>query len=85
VKKALSILLGLLSLTWSIASIADTISGRVIGISDGDTITVLESGNKQTRVRLAQIDAPESHQDFGQASKQALSGLVYGQLTSSPT
>jgi endonuclease YncB( thermonuclease family) len=78
VKKTLSTLLGLLSLAWSIASIADTISGRVVGISDGDTITVLEPGNKQTRVRLAQIDAPESHQDFGQASKQVLSGLVYG-------
>jgi endonuclease YncB( thermonuclease family) len=78
VKKALSTLLGLLSLAWSMVSIADTISGRVVGISDGDTITILEPGNKQTRVRLAQIDAPESHQDFGQASKQVLSGLVYG-------
>lgn len=57
---------------------AETITGKVVGVHDGDTITVLSSGNKQTKVRFAQIDAPESRQDFGQASKQALSDLVFG-------
>jgi len=56
---------------------SETISGRVVGVHDGDTITVLDAGNHQTKVRLAQIDAPELRQDFGQVSKDALSGLVY--------
>jgi endonuclease YncB( thermonuclease family) len=67
-----------LALPWPLASAAETISGQVVGVSDGDTITVLDAGKKQTRVRLAQIDAPEKRQDFGVASKDALSGLVYG-------
>lgn len=57
---------------------AQTITGKVVAISDGDTITILEPGNKQTRVRLAQIDAPEKRQDFGAASKDSLSWLVFG-------
>lgn len=49
-----------------------------MGVADGDTITVLDAGNRQTKVRLHQIDAPEKKQDFGQASKQSLSDLVFG-------
>lgn len=52
--------------------------GRVVGVSDGDTITVLTEGHKQIKVRLAEIDAPEKAQAFGQRSKQALSDLVFG-------
>jgi endonuclease YncB( thermonuclease family) len=77
VKKTITTLLGLLSLVWSIPSIADTISGRVVGVSDGDTLTVLDSTNHQTRIRLHQIDAPEKNQDFGARSKQSLSDLVF--------
>lgn len=44
--------------------------GHVVGISDGDTINVLSLDNKQTKVRLDSIDAPEKNQDFGQASKK---------------
>jgi endonuclease YncB( thermonuclease family) len=54
------------------------ISGRVVGVADGDTLTVLDSANQQHRVRLAQIDAPEKNQAFGQRSKQALSDLCFG-------
>jgi endonuclease YncB( thermonuclease family) len=57
---------------------ADEISGRVIGISDGDTITVLDDKKTQYKIRLQGIDAPESGQDFGQVSKQNLSHLIYG-------
>lgn len=53
-------------------------SGRVVGVSDGDTITVLVSGNRELKVRFAQIDAPEKAQAFGQRSKQSLSDLVFG-------
>jgi endonuclease YncB( thermonuclease family) len=51
---------------------ADILSGKVIGVSDGDTITLLDSNRQQHRIRLAGIDAPEKAQPFGQRSKQAL-------------
>lgn len=57
---------------------ADTYTGRVVGISDGDTITVLDSSNGQHKIRLAGIDAPEKSQAFGQRSKENLSALVFG-------
>lgn len=57
---------------------AQTITGRVVGIHDGDTATVLDAGNKQHKIRFAQIDAPELRQDFGQRSKDNLSGLIFG-------
>ena len=53
-------------------------SGKVVGISDGDTITVLRDGHDQYKIRLYGIDAPESSQPFGKASKSNLSELVYG-------
>ena len=64
------------------------ITGRVVGVSDGDTITLLDGGNKQHKVRLEGIDAPESSQPFGAKSKQSLSSLVFGKtitVTSSKT
>lgn len=56
---------------------ADTITGRVVGVADGDTITVLDSTNTQFKVRLAGIDAPEKKQAFGNVSKKSLSDLVF--------
>lgn len=53
-------------------------SAKVVGISDGDTITVLRTGRSQVKVRLYGIDAPESDQPFGTASKKNLSSLVFG-------
>lgn len=50
---------------------------KVIGIADGDTITVLVD-RKPIKLRLANIDAPEKAQAFGQKSKQALSDLCWG-------
>jgi endonuclease YncB( thermonuclease family) len=55
-----------------------TLSGRVVRIADGDTITVLDAGNTQHRIRLQGIDAPESRQDFGAQAKKKLSGLIFG-------
>ncbi|HEX8649625.1 MAG TPA: thermonuclease family protein [Pyrinomonadaceae bacterium] len=54
------------------------IEGKVVRVADGDTITVLDNGNKQHRIRFQGIDAPESKQSFGQKSKQNLSDLVFG-------
>lgn len=52
-------------------------SGRVVGVTDGDTIRVL-CDRTEVKVRLAEIDAPERGQPFGTQSKAALSDLVFG-------
>lgn len=54
------------------------ISAKVIGVSDGDTITVLLDGNTQKKLRLAEVDCPESGQAFGKNAKQFTSGEVFG-------
>jgi endonuclease YncB( thermonuclease family) len=60
----------------STASFAD-VTGRVVGVTDGDTIAVLDSTNVLHKVRLSGIDAPEKAQPFGQKSKQSLSDCAY--------
>ena len=52
-------------------------SGLVVGISDGDTITVLHEG-KGEKIRLYGIDTPEKGQAFGKKAKQFTSKMVYG-------
>lgn len=59
------------------APAAQTYSGKVVGVSDGDTITVL-ADRKPLKVRLAEIDTPEKGQPYGTRAKQALSELVFG-------
>lgn len=56
---------------------SDTLHGRVVGVSDGDTVTVLDSTNTQVKIRLLGIDAPEKKQSFGSKSKESLSNLVF--------
>lgn len=70
--------LWLLLLAFGIAH-AETLTGYVVGISDGDTITVLDTRNRQIKVRLAGIDAPEKGQAFGDRSKQHLASLIFNQ------
>ena len=69
--------IGLLTVTIASFVMAGEFSGRVVGVMDGDTITVLV-GREQRRVRLAGVDAPEKGQAFGQRSKQALSQMIFG-------
>lgn len=52
-------------------------TARVIGVTDGDTIVVLDENNKQTKIRLEGIDCPESGQDFGSRAKQATVDLCF--------
>jgi len=56
---------------------AETITGLVVGVSDGDTITVLDANKVQHKIRLAGIDAPEKKQAFGNRSKESLSALAF--------
>jgi len=72
-----ALLAALLATTATQAS--EFIEGRVVRVADGDTITVLDAGNRQHRIRLKGIDAPESRQAFGNVSKRALSSMVAGQ------
>jgi endonuclease YncB( thermonuclease family) len=57
---------------------ADSLLGRVVGVTDGDTVTVLDAAKVQHKVRLVGIDAPEKAQPFGERSKENLSRLVFG-------
>jgi len=69
----------LLAALWIFAntSAADTMNGRVIGVSDGDTVTILDDTKTQWKIRLLGIDAPEKTQAFGSKSKEHLSDLVF--------
>ncbi len=55
-------------------------AGKVVGVSDGDTITVLYQGNKQYKIRLQHIDCPETAQDFGGKARKILSEKVFGKV-----
>lgn len=52
--------------------------GKVVGVHDGDTLTVLADGAEH-KIRLAEIDAPEKKQAFGERARQTLSELCFGQ------
>ena len=70
-------LIFIIFLFFSLLSLAEELIGKVIKVSDGDTITVLDSNNQRHKVRLRGIDAPESQQMHGDISTQSLSELVY--------
>jgi endonuclease YncB( thermonuclease family) len=65
-------------LFFTILSFAEELIGKVIKVSDGDTITIIDGNNQKHKVRLMGIDAPESQQAFGDISTQSLADLVYG-------
>lgn len=67
----------LLILVFSAPLLAESLEARVINVSDGDTLTLLDANNKQVKVRLQEIDAPEHQQAYGQKSKKSLSDLCY--------
>jgi micrococcal nuclease len=56
---------------------AQTLTGKVIGIKDGDTVVVIDAANNQTTLRLAEVDCPEKKQAFGTKAKQFTSDQVY--------
>jgi len=64
---------------FSAFAMAETLSGRVTKVVDGDTVYVLDANREQHKVRLGGIDAPERGQPFGKRSKERMSALVAGQ------
>lgn len=58
-------------------AMAQSLNCKVIKISDGDTVRCLDVQNRQHRIRLAGIDAPESRQAYGQVSKQSLADMIF--------
>jgi hypothetical protein len=75
---AATLLAALLCLSAAAQHPQQAITGKVVGVSDGDTITVLDANKRQHKIRLDGIDAPESSQNFGARAKQSLSDLVFG-------
>lgn len=61
------------------------VSCKVVGISDGDTMTCLTDDKRQVKIRFDQIDAPETGQGFGGASKRALSDMIHGKTVNLDT
>jgi endonuclease YncB( thermonuclease family) len=61
---------------------AATVQGKVVGVADGDTITVLDAQKAQHKIRLQGIDAPEKPQVFGNKSNQSLHEMVHGKQVS---
>lgn len=61
------------------------ITGQVVRVADGDTITILTAERQQIKVRLAEVDAPEKKQAFGQRAKDFTESLVAGKMVSVQT
>ena len=70
-----------LACTWTLAQPASLgeLTGRVVGVTDGDTIKVLDANNTSHKIRLSGIDAPERAQPFGRVSTEHLKDMVAGQ------
>ena len=66
------------ALALSHPAFATEIIGRVVGVSDGDTLTLLTDQKVSIRIRLAEIDAPEKRQPYGFKAKDALSEICFG-------
>jgi endonuclease YncB( thermonuclease family) len=64
---------------------ADTFSGKVIAVADGDTLTVLDQKMIQYKIRLAGIDAPERQQPYGEKSRQSLFDLTFNKTVTIET
>jgi endonuclease YncB( thermonuclease family) len=54
-----------------------TLTGKVVHVADGDTVTVLDADKVQHKIRLHGIDAPEKGQAFGTKAKEALAEKVH--------
>lgn len=72
----MKIILVTICVSWTI--FAGSITGKVVSVSDGDTITILAISKKTHKIRFEHIDTPEKSQAYGQAAKKHLSSIVFG-------
>lgn len=73
----ITLLFSLLLIIASTCAHATQLVGVVVGVSDGDTVTLLSSDGELYRVRLSEIDAPEKGQPFFKRSKKNLADLCF--------
>lgn len=59
---------------------AQTLTGKVVGIMDGDTFKLLSSDSTTIQVRLANIDCPEKKQPFSNKAKEFTSKAIFGKI-----
>ncbi len=71
------LILPVLCLALLLAAPAYGWSGRVSGVSDGDTLSVLQHG-RAVKIRLYGIDCPEKHQAYGRQAHRFTSDLAFG-------
>ena len=76
------LLLGAALTVISLGALGAELAGKVVAIADGDTLTILDRNDRQHRIRLAAIDAPERGQPHWKASKQFLAGRAFSQWVS---
>lgn len=76
------LILFLLTIYFSLSLGFSQTQGKVVGVTDGDTFTLLTKDKKSIKVRLHGIDTPESNQDFGQKAKEFLSDQIFSKTVS---
>ena len=70
----------LLALALPLSAMSAEWQGTVVGVADGDTLTLLDTSNTQHRIRLDGIDAPERMQPHGQRARQSLAAMAHGRV-----
>ncbi len=78
VSLSLAFVLGILPTAFADANTAPTLQGRIVQVSDGDTVT-LQTETSHIKIRLAGIDAPESKMPYGPEAQAHLAAMVLGQ------
>lgn len=64
---------------------AADLTGRVVQVADGDTISVVDNRNREYRIRFLGIDAPERGQTYGNYCRKNLAGKIAGKPLTSTT
>jgi micrococcal nuclease len=70
--------LGVWALLVGVAS-AEEFTGRVVGVTDGDTLTVLRAGHAE-KVRLLGVDSPEKRQAYGDRARRFAADLAFDRI-----
>ncbi len=74
----MTLLIFLIALLHSLNVLAEILMGKVVAVADGDSLTLLDATQRQHKIRLAAIDAPERSQAFGNKAKQTLAEICFG-------